>query len=124
MDKKGIMGENGLGIRFVGDWGKWDMGAVQAVECEIEVLYEILACGVLEKMKIHPRQAMPAKVQKAGFNILPHSVQYRPARPYTSPGVCLLVHIVQLYCTYTIHSVIVRFIVLLFCVWCGILYGI
>lgn len=28
MDKKGIMGENGLGIRFVGDWGKWDMGAV------------------------------------------------------------------------------------------------
>ena len=49
------------------------------VECEIEVLYDILAWGVLEKMKIHPGQAMPAKVQKAGFNILPHSVQYRPA---------------------------------------------
>lgn len=57
--------------------GKRDRGAV---ECEIEVLYEILAWGVLEKMKIHPLIVMPAKVQKAGLYILPHSVQYRPAR--------------------------------------------
>lgn len=68
------------------DWGKCDR---RAVECEIEVLYEILAWGVLEKMKIHPLIAMPAKVQKAGFNILRYSVQYRPARPHTSPGACL-----------------------------------
>lgn len=50
-----------------------------AVECEIEVLYEILALGVLEKMKISPRQVMPAKVEKAGFNTLPYSVKCRPA---------------------------------------------
>lgn len=74
---------------MLGIGGKWDRGAVEAVECEIEVLYDILAWGVLEKMKIHPCQAMPAKVQKAGLYILPHSVQYRPAWPYTSPGACL-----------------------------------
>lgn len=59
-----LWAKNGLGIRFVVDWRKWDSGAV---ECEIEVLYDILALGVLEKMKIHPLIAMPAKVQKAGF---------------------------------------------------------
>ena len=35
-------GENGIGD----DW--W------LVECEIEVLYQILSWGMLEKMKIHP----------------------------------------------------------------------
>ena len=39
---------------MLGIGGKWDRGAVEAVECEIEVLYDILAWGVLEKMKIHP----------------------------------------------------------------------
>lgn len=86
-----LLAKNSLGIRFVGDLGKRDRGAV---ECEIEVLYDILALGVLEKMKIHPLIAMPAKVQKAGLYILPRSVQCRPARPHTSPGACLLVHIV------------------------------
>ena len=38
------------------------------VECEIEVLYEILAWGVFKKMKIHPCQVIPAKVQKAGLH--------------------------------------------------------
>ena len=68
MDMKGIMGEKWLRYKvccgFVWDLGKRDRGAV---ECEIEVLYDILALGVLEKMKIHPLIAMPAKVQKAGF---------------------------------------------------------
>lgn len=80
MDMKGIMGEKWLRYKvccgFVWDLGKRDRGAV---ECEIEVLYDILALGVLEKMKIHPLIAMPAKVQKAGFNILRYSVQCRPA---------------------------------------------
>ena len=46
--------KNGLGIRFVGDFGKWDRGGWWLVECEIEGLYGILAWGVLKKMKIHP----------------------------------------------------------------------
>lgn len=72
MDMKGIMGEKWLRYKVCWGLGKWDSGAV---ECEIEVLYDILALGVLEKMKIHPLIAMPAKVQKAGFNTLPYSVK-------------------------------------------------
>lgn len=64
MDMKGIMGEKWLRYKVCWGLGKWDSGAV---ECEIEVLYDILALGVLEKMKIHPLIAMPAKVEKAGF---------------------------------------------------------
>ena len=48
-----------------GDWGrepKW------LVECEIEVLYQILAWGVLKKMKNNPHGIKPAKVQKAGLH--------------------------------------------------------
>lgn len=76
------------------DWGKWDRGAV---ECEIEVLYDILALGVLEKMKIHPLIAMPAKVQKAGFNILPYFVQCRPARSVHVARPRSFIHTVLLY---------------------------
>ena len=63
MDRKEIMGEKWL--RYKVCLGLVESGIGErcgAVECEIEVLYGILACGVLEKMKIHPRQAMPAKV--------------------------------------------------------------
>ena len=59
-----LWAKNGLGIRFVGDWGKWDSGAV---ECEIEVLYDILALGVLEKMKIHPLSSNACKSTKSGL---------------------------------------------------------
>lgn len=110
MDMKGIMGEKWLRYKVCWGLGKWDSGAV---ECEIEVLYDILALGVLEKMKIHPLIAMPAKVQKAGFNILPYFVQCRPATLFYTH--CTIVH------SCIIHSVIVRFIVLLFsCVTCHI----
>ena len=68
---------------MLGIGGKWDRGGIGvdkgAVECEIEVLYDILAWGVLEKMKMYPGPAMPAKVQKAGFNILPYLVKCCPA---------------------------------------------
>ena len=64
------------------------------VECEIEVLYQILAWGVLKKMKNNPHAVKPAKVQKAGLYILLFFVKSCPARPYTSPGACLFVHIV------------------------------
>ena len=37
-----------------------------AVECEIEVLYDILAWGVLEKMKIHPLHSNTRKSTKSG----------------------------------------------------------
>lgn len=54
MDRKGIMGEKWLRYKVCLGLGKWNRGAVGTVECEIEVLYDILALGVLEKMKIHP----------------------------------------------------------------------
>ena len=63
--------------------------AISLVECEIEVLYQILAWGILEKMKNNPRQVMPAKVQKAGLHTCALFVKSCPARPYTSPGACL-----------------------------------
>ena len=50
------------------------------VECEIEVLYGILAWDVFKKMKKYPHLAIPAKVEKAGLYILSHSVQCCPAR--------------------------------------------
>lgn len=59
------------------------------VECEIEVLYDILALGVLEKMKTHPGQAMPAKVQKAGFALAVSGAlagQLWPALPRSGSG--------------------------------------
>lgn len=89
-----LWAKNGLGIRFVVDWRKWDSGAV---ECQIEVLYDILALGVLEKMKIHPLIAMPAKVQKAGLYILLHSVKCRPALAVHVARPRSFIHTVPLY---------------------------
>lgn len=67
MDMKGIMGEKWLRYKvccgFVWDLGKRDSGAV---ECEIEVLYDILALGVLEKMKIYPLHSNTRKSTKSG----------------------------------------------------------
>lgn len=98
MDMKGIMGEKWLRYKvccgFVWDLGKRDRGAV---ECEIEVLYDILALGVLEKMKIHPLVAMPAKVQKAGLYILRYSVQCRPALAVHVDRPRSFIHTVPLY---------------------------
>ena len=90
--------KNGLGIRFVGDLGKWDRGWDRgAVECEIDVLYDILALGVLEKMKMYPRIAIPAKVQKAGLYILRYSVQCRPALAVHVARPHSFIHTVLLY---------------------------
>lgn len=50
--------ENGLVIRFVGYWERW---AISLVECEIEVLYQILAWGILKKMKIYPMSSNARK---------------------------------------------------------------
>lgn len=55
--------ENGLVIRFVGDWERW---AISLVECEIEVLYHILAWGMLEKMKNNPLYSNARKSTKSG----------------------------------------------------------
>ena len=99
------------------------------VECEIEVLYQILAWGIVEKMKNNPRQAMPAKVQKAGLHTCALFVKSCPAwaihvaRRLFVYALCTIVQ------SCIIHSVIVRFIVLLFwygctTLYCHILYGI
>ena len=66
-----------------------------AVECEIEVLYGILAWGVLEKMKKHPRQAIPAKVQKTGFTLAVSGAlagQLWPALPRSGSGQYFVLH--------------------------------
>ena len=75
------IGESGIGEQ----WG--------AVECEIEVLYDILAWGVLEKMKMHPSIAIPAKVQKAGFALAVSGAlagQLWPALPRSGSGLSAL----------------------------------
>ena len=114
MDRKGIMGEKWLRYKVCLGFGKVGQGErCGAVECEIEVLYDILAWGVLEKMKMHPSIAIPAKVQKAGLHILRYSVQCRPAwavhvarRLFTCTHciVVLYIHYTQrystLYCTF------------------------
>lgn len=56
--------ENGLVIRFVGYWERW---AISLVECEIEVLYQILAWGILKKMKIYPMSSNARKSTKGGI---------------------------------------------------------
>lgn len=48
------------------------------VECEIEVLYGILAWGVLEKMKTHPPSRNARKSRKSG---LVHFVSFCTAPP-------------------------------------------
>ena len=55
MDRNGIKGEKWLRYRVC--WGLGESGIGDGwwlVECEIEVLYQILAWGILKKMKIHP----------------------------------------------------------------------
>lgn len=63
MDMKGIMGEKWLRYKVCWGLGKWDSGAV---ECEIEVLYKILAVGVPEKMKTYPLSSNTRKSTKSG----------------------------------------------------------
>ena len=72
-----------LGLGKVG-WGSgWWL-----VECEIEVLYQILSWGMLEKMKNNPHGIKPAKVQKAGLHTFAFFVKSCPA----------------LVCLYTLYS--------------------
>lgn len=69
------------------------------VECEIEVLYDILALGVLEKMKTHPSIAIPAKVQKAGFALAVSGAlagQLWPALPRSGSGLSALLRCLAL----------------------------
>lgn len=87
MDRNGIMGEKWL--RYKVCLGLVERWAISLVECEIEVLYQILACGILKKMKIYPAQKIPAFVQKAGLHTCAIFVKSRPAWPYTSLGACL-----------------------------------
>lgn len=118
MDRKGIMGEKWLRYKvcwgFVWDLGKRDRGSV---ECEIEVLYDILALGVLEKMKIHPLSSNACKSTKSGVVHFALFCTVSPGAGSTRRPAALF----YTYCTIVhsciIHSVIVRFIVLLLCAW-------
>ena len=61
------MGEKWLRYKVCWGFGKSGIGErFGAVECEIEVLYDILAWGVLEKMKIHPLHSNTRKSTKSG----------------------------------------------------------
>lgn len=89
-----LSAKNGLGIRFVWDWGrepKW------LVECEIEVLYQILAWGVLKKMKNNPHGIKPAKVQKAGLHTFALFVKSYPAWADSCYTATHSIHTVLLY---------------------------
>ena len=70
MDRKGIMGEKWLRYKVCLGFGKSGIGERWGtVECEIEVLYDILAWGVLEKMKTHPVKQCLQKYKKRGFTL-------------------------------------------------------
>lgn len=62
-----------LGLGKVGQGSGWWL-----VECEIEVLYGILAWGVLEKMKTHPVKQSPQKQKKQACTFCP--ILYSTAR--------------------------------------------
>lgn len=66
MNRNGIIGKKWL--RYKVCWGLVKVGQGSGwwlVECEIEVLYEILARGVLEKMKKHPLSSNASKSKKS-----------------------------------------------------------
>ena len=67
------------------------------VECEIEVLYQILAWGVLKKMKNNPHGIKPAKVQKTGLYILLFFVKSCPAWAVHVARPRFTIHCVLLY---------------------------
>lgn len=72
-----------------------------AVECEIEVLYDILAWGVLEKMKTHPLSSNARKSTKSGV------AHFRPFCQVL-PGAA--VHVARPH--FTIHCVLLYSLVL------------
>lgn len=61
MDWKGIRGEKWLRYRV------YEGCAIEAVECEVEVLYAFSLRGILEKMKNNPPCYKARKSTKGGF---------------------------------------------------------